>query len=194
MPPDFYAHPSAVVDDGASIGAGTKLWHFVHVMPGARVGAGCVLGHGAFVGAGVHIGDGCRVQNHVSVYEGVTIEDDVFLGPSCVFTNVKTPRAFVSRKDQFAPTRVGRGASIGANATIVCGVTIGAYALIGAGAVVARDVAPHAIVVGVPAVWAGWACRCGERLPQPDPSQRLTCAACGDSYRAAGAGVERLVP
>ncbi len=119
---------------------------------------------------------------------GVLPDGTKFSGPE------ELKQVLLSRKDQFAPTRVGRGASIGANATIVCGVTIGAYALIGAGAVVARDVAPHAIVVGVPAVWAGWACRCGERLPQPDPSQRLTCAACGDSYRAAGAGVERLVP
>ena len=174
---DPFIHPTAIIDGVAQIGAGTKIWHWVHVMPGAHVGQGCSIGQGCFVG-NVRIGDGCRIQNHVSLFDGVTLEDDVFLGPSCVFTNVTHPRAHVSRKAGYAPTRVGRGATIGANATILCGVTIGAYALVGAGAVVTRDVAAHAIVVGTPARRTGWACRCGEALPASQ-----TCARCGDGYR-----------
>ena len=181
-------HPTAVVERGAQIGAGTRIWHFAHVMPGAVVGADCVVGHACYVG-NVTIGDRCRIQNHVSVFDGVTLEDEVLLGPSCVFTNVKHPRAHVSRKEEFAPTRVGRGATIGANATVVCGVTIGAYAFIGAGAAVASDMAPHALVVGVPARWIGWACRCGERLPG-FASGVATCARCGDRYKSVGAGIE----
>lgn len=173
-----FVHPTAVVDDGAVIGPGTKLWHHVHVTAGARIGARCVVGQGGYVGA-VTIGDGCRIQNHVSLFDGVTLEDDVFLGPSCVFTNVRTPRAHVSRRGEFAPTRVGRGASIGANATIVCGVSIGAYAMVGAGAVVTRDVAAYALVVGVPARRRGWVCACGERLPE---GVAPGCARCGASY------------
>ncbi|MEZ4364713.1 MAG: acyltransferase [Kofleriaceae bacterium] len=171
------AHPSAIVDDGAQIGDDTRLWHFVHVTATARIGARCVVGQGCYVGA-VTIGDGCRIQNQVSLYDGVTLADDVFLGPSCVFTNVRTPRAHVARKAEFAPTRVERGATIGANATIVCGVTIGAYALVGAGAVVTRDVAPHAVVVGTPARPRGWACACGEVLPAT-----LACARCDARYQ-----------
>jgi UDP-2-acetamido-3-amino-2,3-dideoxy-glucuronate N-acetyltransferase len=187
---DYQAHPTAVIDPGARIGAGTQIWHFVHVMPAARVGARCVIGQGCFIG-NVTIGDGCRIQNNVSVYDAVTIEDDVFLGPSCVFTNVLHARAHVPRKNEYLPTRVGRGATIGANATVVCGVTIGEYAFIGAGAVVRRDVPPHAIVVGVPAAWAGWACRCGERLPAPSAVGEMACARCDDRYRAAGGGIVR---
>ena len=187
---DYQVHPSAIIDPGAQIGADSRIWHFVHIMPGARIGARCVIGQGCFIG-NVTIGDGCRIQNHVSVFDGVTIEDDVFVGPSCVFTNVLHARAHVPRKDEFAPTRVGRGATLGANATIVCGVTIGEYAFVGAGAVVRRDVAPHAIAVGVPAAWAGWACRCGERLPAPDAAQVMTCARCADTYRAQGGGIVR---
>jgi UDP-2-acetamido-3-amino-2,3-dideoxy-glucuronate N-acetyltransferase len=178
-------HPSAIVDDGAVLGAGTKVWHFAHVTAGARVGAGCVLGQGVYVGA-VTIGAGCRVQNHVSLYDGVTLEDDVFVGPSCVFTNVRTPRAHVSRKAEFAPTVVERGATLGANATIVCGVRIGAYALVGAGAVVTRDVAPHALVLGTPARQRGWACVCGEVLPPA-----LGCARCGARYVVDGDALRR---
>jgi len=165
--------PTAIVDEGAQIGAGTRLWHWVHVLGGARIGARCSFGQGCFVG-NVSIGDGCRVQNHVSIYDGVTLEADVFLGPSCVFTNVLHPRAHVSRKQAYAPTLVRRGATIGANATVLAGVTIGEYAMVGAGAVVITDIAPHAIVVGTPARWVGWACRCGETLPAA-----LACAACG---------------
>jgi UDP-2-acetamido-3-amino-2,3-dideoxy-glucuronate N-acetyltransferase len=166
-------HPTAVIDDGAQIGEGTRIWHWVHVMGGARIGAGGSIGQGCYIG-NVTIGSGCRIQNNVSVYDGVTLGDDVFLGPSCVFTNVTHPRAGVSRKDSYEPTRVGRGASIGANATILCGVTIGDYALIGAGAVVTHDVPAHAIVVGTPARQIGRACTCGETLPVSG-----TCARCG---------------
>jgi UDP-2-acetamido-3-amino-2,3-dideoxy-glucuronate N-acetyltransferase len=176
----YWSHATAVVDAGARVGAGTKIWHFCHVMAGARVGAGCVLGQNVFVAAGAVVGDGCRVQNNVSIYDGVDLADDVFVGPSAVFTNVRAPRAAVSRKGAFVPTRVGRGATIGANATIVCGVEIGAYALVGAGAVVTRDVAPHAVVTGVPARRTGWACLCGEERGRA-PAR---CAACGWSRGA----------
>jgi UDP-2-acetamido-3-amino-2,3-dideoxy-glucuronate N-acetyltransferase len=175
------AHPSAVIDEGARIGAGTRIWHFVHVMSGARIGAGCVIGQGCYIG-NVTIGDGVRIQNHVSVYDGVTLEDQVFCGPSCVFTNVLNPRAEVSRKDEYRPTLVRRGASIGANATIVCGATIGTYAFVGAGAVVRGEVPDHALVVGVPARRIGWMCACGERLPD-DP---LACARCARRYALSG--------
>jgi UDP-2-acetamido-3-amino-2,3-dideoxy-glucuronate N-acetyltransferase len=171
MPAPFI-HPTAIIDDPATpIGDDTKLWHFVHVMPGARIGARCVIGQGGYVGA-VTIGDGCRIQNHVSLYDGVTLEDDVFVGPSAVFTNVRHPRAHVARKDAYAPTLVRQGATIGANATIVCGVTIGRYAMVGAGAVVTHDVPDHAIVVGAPARQVGWACVCGETLPTSRVCQR----------------------
>jgi UDP-2-acetamido-3-amino-2,3-dideoxy-glucuronate N-acetyltransferase len=165
---DYYVHPSAVVDPGARIGAGTKIWHFVHITGGAVIGKDCVIGQGCYV-ADVTLGDGVRVQNHVSIYQGVTVEDHAFLGPSCVFTNVVNPRSEIARKHEYRPTRVGRGATIGANATIVCGVTLGAHAFVGAGAVVTRDVAPHALVVGVPARPIGWMCACGERVAQPGP-------------------------
>lgn len=166
-------HPTAVIDTGAQIGEGTKVWHFVHVMPGAVIGERCVIGQGCFIG-NVRIGAGCKVQNNVSIYDGVTLEDDVFVGPSCVFTNVLHPRAYVERKAEFALTLVRTGASLGANATIIAGVTIGRYALIGAGAVITDDVPDHAIVVGNPARRIGWACPCGETLPAD-----LTCARCG---------------
>ncbi|MGN6103587.1 MAG: acyltransferase [Kofleriaceae bacterium] len=180
-------HPTAIVDGPhPRIGDGTRIWHWVHVMEGAQIGARCSIGQGCFIGR-VQIGDGCRIQNHVSIYDGVTLEDDVFLGPSCVFTNVKHPRAHVSRRDAYAPTRIGRGATVGANATIVCGVTIGPYAMIGAGAVVTRDIAPHALVVGAPAAQIGWACRCGETLPA-----ELACARCGDRYAARDGALARV--
>jgi UDP-2-acetamido-3-amino-2,3-dideoxy-glucuronate N-acetyltransferase len=171
----FWAHATAVIDEGATIGAGTKIWHFCHVMTGARIGARCVLGQNVFVAAGAVVGDGCHIQNNVSIYDGVVLEDDVFVGPSAVFTNVRTPRAAVSRKDAFVTTRVGRGATIGANTTLVCGVAIGQFAFVGAGAVVTRDVEAHALVTGVPARRTGWACVCGEVLW----SLGVVCAACG---------------
>jgi UDP-2-acetamido-3-amino-2,3-dideoxy-glucuronate N-acetyltransferase len=181
----YWAHASAVIDQGARVGAGTKIWHFCHVMKGAQVGAGCVLGQNVFVAAGAVLGDGCRVQNNVSIYDGVILGEEVFVGPSAVFTNVRTPRAAVRRTDEFELTRVRRGATIGANATIVCGVEIGEYALVGAGAVVSRDVAAHAVVTGVPAQRTAWACACGEVRRRLEEA----CAACGGRVRAAeGAG------
>ncbi|MBX3250575.1 MAG: N-acetyltransferase [Myxococcales bacterium] len=180
-----FVHPTAVVDEGAVLGEGTKVWHFVHVCAGATVGARCVLGQNVFVGPGVTLGDGVKVQNNVSLYAGVVVEDDVFLGPSCVLTNVMNPRAHVERKDEFRATVLRRGASLGANCTIVCGHEVGAYAFVGAGAVVTRDVAPHALVVGTPARRIGWVCRCGERLPGAGPAS-VSCARCGDGYELDG--------
>ena len=168
-------HATAIIEPGAQIGAGTRIWQWVHVMGGAKIGANGSIGQGCYIG-NVTIGDGCRIQNNVSVYDGVALEDDVFLGPSCVFTNVKHPRAHVSRKDEYTTTRVGRGATIGANATIVCGISIGPYAMIGAGAVVTSDVLPHAVMAGAPARRIAWACRCGETLPD-----HLACERCGET-------------
>jgi UDP-2-acetamido-3-amino-2,3-dideoxy-glucuronate N-acetyltransferase len=185
----YFAHQSAVVDAGAQIGAGTRIWHFAHVCAGAVIGRDCVVGQGCYV-AGVTIGDRVRIQNHVSVYEGVTLEDGVFLGPSCVFTNVINPRAEVSRKHEYLTTLVRRGATIGANATIVCGVTIGEYAFVGAGAVVRRDVAPFALVVGTPARRVGWMCACGVRIPESSSAGRARCGACGRSYVVSSERVE----
>ncbi len=179
----IFIHESAYIDEDVSIGEGTKIWHFTHVMKGSRIGKDCVLGQNVMVGPDVRIGDRCKIQNNVSVYKGVTLEDDVFCGPSCVFTNVVTPRSFVDRKDSFVPTLVRKGATIGANATVVCGVTIGRYALVGAGALVTKDVPDFAVVAGVPAVWKGWACKCGAVLPDPRGDNSLTCEACGLSYR-----------
>ena len=173
-----FIHDTAVVDDGAVVGEDTRIWHFTHVSRGASIGARCVLGQNVFIGPGVPIGDGVKIQNNVSVYAGVTISGDVFLGPSCVFTNVLTPRAHVERKQEFAPTLVERGVTVGANATIICGRTLGEYALIGAGSVVTKSVAAHAIVAGNPARRLGWACRCGERLPEGG-----VCDRCGDRYQ-----------
>lgn len=175
-----YVHPSSVIDAGATIGPNTRIWHFVHVCKTARIGSDCVLGQGVYIGDNVTIGNGVKIQNNVSVFDGVTLEDDVFCGPSMVFTNVTNPRSHVSRKHEFAKTLVRKGASIGANATIVCGVTLGKYCFIGAGAVVTRDVADYALVVGNPAHPIGWMCRCGERLYHPQP--HTTCPACQTSY------------
>jgi UDP-2-acetamido-3-amino-2,3-dideoxy-glucuronate N-acetyltransferase len=161
---EAYIHKSACVDSGAQIGAGTKIWHFSHVMPGAQIGKNCVLGQNVFMGSKAVLGNGVKVQNNVSLYDSVIIEDDVFCGPSCVFTNVVNPRAFVERKTEYKETRVKYGASIGANATIVCGVSIGEYAFIGAGAVVTKDVKPYALMVGVPAVQKGWVSKAGAVL------------------------------
>jgi UDP-2-acetamido-3-amino-2,3-dideoxy-glucuronate N-acetyltransferase len=177
---DYFVHPSSFVDEGATIGAGTKIWHFSHVMGGAVIGERCNLGQNVVVMPGTRIGTNVKIQNNVSIYEGVELEDDVFCGPSCVFTNVMNPRSHVSRKHEYKATLVRRGSSIGANATIVCGVTLGEYCFIGAGAVVTTDVLPYALMVGVPARRIGWMCRCGERLT---PSGgRATCPACGTRY------------
>lgn len=157
-------HDTAIVDAGATIGAGTRVWHWAHVCAGARIGSGCSLGQNVFVANDVVIGDNVKIQNNVSVYDAVTLEDDVFCGPSMVFTNVYNPRSAVNRKDEYRPTLVKRGATLGANCTIVCGVTIGEHAFVGAGSVVNRDVAAHALMVGVPARRVGWMCLCGLRL------------------------------
>jgi UDP-2-acetamido-3-amino-2,3-dideoxy-glucuronate N-acetyltransferase len=184
-------HPTAIVEPGARLGDRVRIWHWVHVRAGAVIGDDTSIGQGCYIGD-VTIGRGCRIQNHVSLFDGVTVEDDVFLGPSCVFTNVKHPRAHVSRKHAHQPTLIGRGATVGANATVVCGVSIGPCAMIGAGAVIARDVPAHGLMVGAPARKIGWACRCGETLPVPTDS-RLRCRVCGDSYRLED-GAETLVP
>ncbi len=188
--PDYFAHESSYVDDGATVGAGTKIWHFCHVMPGAVIGERCVLGQNVVVMPGTRIGNNVKIQNNVSVYEGVELEDDVFCGPSCVFTNVGTPRSHVSRRHAYQRTLVRRGATIGANATIVCGVTLGEYAFVGAGAVVTRDVPPHALVTGVPARRTGWMCQCGEPLPVREG--RGTCEACGTAYVEAAGALRRV--
>jgi UDP-2-acetamido-3-amino-2,3-dideoxy-glucuronate N-acetyltransferase len=181
-------HETAVVDHGATLGDGTKVWHFCHVLGDSTIGADCALGQNVFVASKVSIGDRVRIQNNVSVYEGVTLEDDVFVGPSVVFTNVHHPRIGFPRHDQYAPTLVKRGATLGANCTIVCGNTVGEYALVAAGAVVTKTVAPHALVAGVPAKRIGWACRCGSPLPD---SKGGRCEECGRSYELSdGALVE----
>ena len=195
-----FIHESSYVDDGAVVGDGTKIWHFCHVMSGAVIGERCSLGQNVVVMPGTRIGNNVKIQNNVSIYEGVELEDDVFCGPSMVFTNVINPRSAVSRKHEYQRTFVRRGATIGANATVVCGVTLGEYAFIGAGAVVTKDVKPFALVTGVPGRQVGWMCRCGEKLgtgngeegteaPRstgsrfPVPSS-LTCSACGTSYES----------
>jgi UDP-2-acetamido-3-amino-2,3-dideoxy-glucuronate N-acetyltransferase len=183
---DYFVHESSYVDDGATIGAGTKIWHFSHVMPGAVIGERCNLGQNVVVMGGTRIGNNVKIQNNVSIYEGVELEDDVFCGPSMVFTNVLNPRSHVSRKHEYRRTLVRRGATIGANATIVCGVTLGEYAFVGAGSVVTRDVPPYALVAGVPARRIGWMCQCGERLPDGGEG---TCAACGTAYERSGEGI-----
>lgn len=184
-----FVHHTAVVDEGASIGEGTKIWHFSHVMPGAVIGKHCSLGQNVFVAAHVRIGNRCKLQNNVSVYEGVTLEDDVFCGPSMVFTNVRIPRSHVPRNTaaHYVATLVRRGATIGANATVVCGVTLGEHAFVGAGAVVTKDVPPYALVYGNPARVRGYACACGERLEFRLDS--ASCAACARLYRKMGDSV-----
>ena len=177
-----YIHPTAVVDNASKIGRGTKIWHFTHVMEGAEIGEDCHIGQNVMIAPEVRLGRNVKVQNNVSIYSGVTCEDDVFLGPSCVFTNVRNPRSAVPRKSQFRPTAVRRGATIGANATIVCGVEIGPYAFVGAGAVVTRDVAPYSLVVGVPARHVGWMSRYGHRLTF-DERGYAVCPESGEKYR-----------
>jgi UDP-2-acetamido-3-amino-2,3-dideoxy-glucuronate N-acetyltransferase len=184
-----FVHESAYVDDGAQIGAGTKVWHFCHVMPGAVIGERCSLGQNVVVMNGTRVGDNCKIQNNVSIYEGVELEDDVFCGPSMVFTNVLNPRSHVSRKHEYQRTLVKRGTSIGANATIVCGVTLGEYSFVAAGAVITKDVLPYALMAGVPARRMGWMCQCGERLPDSGLGR---CPACGTVYERRGAGIDQV--
>ena len=187
-------HPSAIVDDGAELGAATRVWHFAHVCAGARIGAGCSLGQNVFIGNDVTVGDRVKIQNNVSVYDAVTIEDEVFCGPSMVFTNVYNPRAAVVRKDQYRRTLVRRGATLGANCTIVCGVSIGQYAFVAAGAVVNRDVPDFALMAGVPARQLGWMSRYGERLALPRiGSGEALCPHTGERYVVAN-GACALMP
>lgn len=194
---DYFVHESSYVDENVAIGEGTKIWHFSHILSGAIIGKNCIIGQNVCVERGVTIGNGCKLQNNVSVYKGVTLEDAVFCGPSCVFTNVYNPRAFIERKSEFLATLVKTGATIGANATIVCGGTIGKYALVAAGAVVKKDVPDYAVVAGVPARQVGWACRCGTTLRangeglmakgETEAEDRgeaaMTCSYCGNEYR-----------
>jgi UDP-2-acetamido-3-amino-2,3-dideoxy-glucuronate N-acetyltransferase len=175
---DYYVHESSYVDNGALIGTGTKIWHFTHIMTHAKIGENCSIGQNVNVGSGAVIGNRVKIQNNVSLYDDVIIEDDVFCGPSCVFTNVINPRAFVERKEEYRKTLVRKGASIGANATIVCGITLGEYSFVGAGSVVTRNVSPYALVYGSPAKQKGWICQCGEILPES-----FECLTCGKSYR-----------
>mgnify|MGYP003337831614 CR=1 FL=1 len=184
---NYVVHPSSYIDEGCVIGDGTRIWHFSHVMAGCTIGAACNIGQNVVISPGVVIGSNVKIQNNVSVYTGVTLEDDVFCGPSCVFANVLNPRAHVNRKAEFRATPVGKGATIGANATIVCGHRLGAYCLIGAGAVVTKDVPNFALMVGTPARRVGWMSRAGERL-QAD----LICKATGERYFENGAGVLAL--
>ena len=183
IPGDCFIHPTAVIDEATRIGSGTKIWCFTHVISGSTIGNHCNVGQNVMIGAGVNVGNRCKIQNNVSIYKGVTLEDGVFCGPSMVFTNVYNPRAEIAKMDQVRETLVKRGATIGANATVVCGVTLGRYCFIGAGAVLTRDVLDYALMVGNPARQIGWACQCGERLRED-----LTCAVCGKSYQTDAAG------
>jgi UDP-2-acetamido-3-amino-2,3-dideoxy-glucuronate N-acetyltransferase len=184
-PSDFFAHETAVIDDGAQIGSGTKIWHFSHIMPDAIIGERCNIGQNVVVSPGCRIGANTKIQNNVSIYTGVILEEDVFCGPSMVFTNVINPRSHIVRRDEYRETRVGRGASIGANATIVCGVTLGRYSFIGAGAVVTRDVPDYGLVVGNPGRLRGYVCYCGHNLGlsvSEDGPQRATCEDCSRRF------------
>jgi len=189
--PEYYAHPTAVVDEGCTIGTGTKIWHFTHIMPNCSIGRNCNFGQNVVVSPGVVLGNNVKVQNNVSIYTGVTCDDDVFLGPSCVFTNVTNPRSAVNRRDQYAKTHVGQGASIGANATIVCGHEIGKFAFIGAGAVVTKNVPDYALVIGNPARQAGWMSEYGHKLSFNAEGLAL-CPESGQQYQLRDGLVSRI--
>ncbi|MBN1845498.1 MAG: N-acetyltransferase [Sedimentisphaerales bacterium] len=193
VPPEYFVHETALVDAGAHIGAGTRIWHFCHVMKGARLGANCNLGQNVFVADGVVIGDNVKIQNNVSIYTGTVIEDDVFLGPSCVLTNVSNPRSQINRHSLYEPTLIRRGATVGANATIVCGTQLGRYCLISAGAVVTRPVCDYALMMGVPARRVGWISRHGHRLPGPDGDGIMVCPESGYRYRQVAPDVVRCL-
>lgn len=181
MDKPYFVHESSYVDEGCEIGEGTKIWHFSHIMKGCKIGKKCNIGQNVVVSPDVTLGDGCKVQNNVSIYTGVVCEDGVFLGPSCVFTNVVNPRAFIERKSEYRKTVLKRGASVGANATIVCGHDIGRYAFVGAGAVVTKDVPDYAMVYGCPAEIKGWVCQCGKQLSFS--GGQAVCSACGKHYQ-----------
>ncbi len=178
---DYFVHESSYIDEPCEIGQGTKIWHFSHVMPGARIGENCNIGQNVVISPDVIIGNRVKIQNNISVYTGVICEDDVFLGPSMVFTNVINPRAFIERKDEFKTTLIKKGATIGANATIICGNTIGQYALIGAGAVVTKDIPDYALITGNPGKITGYVCKCGERLTF-NPEGKSQCSTCDEKY------------
>lgn len=188
MPDDYFVHESSYVDEGAEIGAGTKIWHFCHVMPRSHIGERCNIGQNVLVSPDVTIGNNVKIQNNVSLYTGVIVEDDAFLGPSMVFTNVINPRSHINRKNEYRKTLVRKGASIGANATIICGVTLGCYSFVGAGSVVTRDVPDYALVYGAPAKIRGWVCQCGEQLTfsEEEDMESAVCQSCGDAYRKQG--------
>lgn len=193
---EYFVHPSSVIDEPVSIGKGTKIWHFCHVMSGAKIGERCSFGQNVFIGSRVVIGNNVKVQNNVSIYDNVYLEDDVFCGPSMVFTNVVNPRSHIIRKHEYKDTFVKRGASIGANATIVCGITLGQFCFIGAGAVVVKDVPPYALMVGVPARLVGWMCHCGIRLSLPASSPnklQATCENCQSIYELMPSGELRVI-
>lgn len=187
MADDFFVHESSYVDEKVEIGSGTRIWHFCHIMPGSQIGENCNIGQNVYVDADVSIGNRCKIQNNVSVYKCVTLEDEVFCGPSVVFTNVYNPRAGISRMDEARPTLVKKGATLGANCTVVCGVTIGRWAFVGAGAVVTRDVPDHALVFGNPARRMGWVCSCGEKL-----NLGLRCPVCSAGYEEGECGLKLL--
>jgi UDP-2-acetamido-3-amino-2,3-dideoxy-glucuronate N-acetyltransferase len=190
---DYFVHESSYIDQDVQIGAGTKIWHFCHVMPGSRLGSKCILGQNVHIANDVIIGNNVKIQNNVSIYTGVELEDDVFCGPSCVFTNVINPRSQIIRHHEYLRTLVQRGATIGANATVVCGITIGRYAFIGAGAVVRNQVPDYALMLGVPALQKGWMSRHGHRLPPPDAQGIMTCPESGWRYQEVQPGVLRCL-
>jgi UDP-2-acetamido-3-amino-2,3-dideoxy-glucuronate N-acetyltransferase len=194
-PKPYFAHETACIDKGAVIGAGSKIWHFTHIMSDAEIGQRCNIGQNVVVSPGCRVGDNVKVQNNVSIYTGVILEDDVFCGPSMVFTNVINPRSHIERKHEYRQTLVRRGASIGANATVLCGHTLGEYCFIGAGAVVTRDVPDFGLIVGNPGRLKGFVCFCGEKLPlgtEPDAENECSCDACERKYRQSGHKVEML--
>ena len=190
MDSNYFVHESSYVDDNVKIGDGTKIWHFSHIMSNCEMGEKCNIGQNVVISPGVKLGKGVKIQNNVSVYTGVICEDDVFLGPSCVFTNVVNPRSFIERKAEYKDTIIGKGASIGANVTIVCGHNIGKYALVGAGAVVTKHIPDYALVVGNPASLLGYVCKCGEKLRFKE--ERATCTACGEEYKKENGKVESV--
>lgn len=186
---DFFIHESSYIDENVEIGEGTRIWHFCHILGNTKIGKNCIIGQNVMIGPDVLLGERCKIQNNVAIFKGVTIEDEVFCGPSCVFTNVYNPRAFIERKKEFRPTLVKRGATIGANATIICGATVGRYAMVAAGAVVKSDVNDYAIVAGVPAKQIGWTCKCGitlkfvsTELCGEGAERRARCEYCGKEY------------
>ena len=185
---DYFVHESAYIDEGCTIGSGTKIWHFSHILSGSTIGECCNIGQNVVVGPDVTIGRNCKIQNNVSVYKGVTLEDGVFCGPSMVFTNIYNPRAEIRKMDQVRPILVKKGATIGANATIICGTTLGRYSFVGAGAVITKDVPDHALVAGNPGRQIGWMCECGERL-----TDSLECLSCDRRYEIKEEGIERIL-